>query len=237
MLIEKTTKPSIWTSPVAWTRRKIKLKFGDLIRLSGLELIEKTDFRSMTGEQFSHVIDVGVADGSPDLYERFPNAYLDLFEPHPDWVKVAQNILSQREGRLYPVALGREKGTSNLYLKGRTGSSLALDSGRGSIAVPVERLDEILSSHDIRPPCLLKIDTEGYEMAVLEGAEKLLGNIDCIAVEIHFQKPDQYEPYQLINFLAQRGFGMCEMLDFHVKHHRVICADFVFRKRNTADRL
>jgi FkbM family methyltransferase len=231
VLTEKTNKPSPWTSPVAWTRRQIGLKFGDLLRLAGLSTMQRVDFRNMTGADFAHVIDVGVADGSHDLYDRFPNAYLDLFEPHPGYQDViTKQILTRRRGRMHPVALGREKGTATLFLKGRTGSSLVHDFGRGDVSVPVERIDEMLTGAEIKRPSMLKIDTEGYELAVLDGASGILDHIDCVVVEIHFHKPDQYRPDQIVALLAERGFGLAEMLDFYVGNHRVTCADFVFRR-------
>jgi FkbM family methyltransferase len=224
-------KPTLLASPLAWTLRKIRLKLGDLIGLMGLRAIEKVDFLSMAGGDFAHIIDVGVADGSPDLYARFPGAYLDLFEPHPDYHEhIATTVLAKRSGRLHPVALGREEGLATLFLKGRTGSSLVHDFGRGSVLVPVRRLDSMLKETDIARPSLLKIDTEGYELAVLRGAEGLFAALDCVVVEMHFSKPDQYDPNDVIEYLAARGFVMSEMLDFHVRDRRVVCADLVFRR-------
>jgi FkbM family methyltransferase len=224
-------KPSLLTSPVAWTRRKIKLKLGDLIGLMGLRTIEQVGFLSMTGQDFAHVIDVGVADGSPDLYARFPDAYLDLFEPHPRYQDhIEATVLRKRPGRLHRMALGREEATAVLFLKGRTGSSIVRDFGRGSVTVPVRRLDAILTQEDVRRPALLKIDTEGYEMEVLQGAEGILPAIDAVVVEIHFSKPEQYQPKDIVAHLGARGFSITEMLDFHVGSRRVLCADFVFRR-------
>jgi FkbM family methyltransferase len=224
-------KPSLLTSPVAWTRRKLRLKLGDAISLMGYKPVERIDFTNMTGGDFAHVIDVGVADGTPDLYARFPNAFLDLFEPHPDYQRhLEKTVLARRAGRLHACALGSKDGSAHLFLKGRTGSTFAGDRGQGGIEVPVRRLDAVLRPEDIKRPCLLKIDTEGYELAVLKGAAGLIPHIDCIVSELHFTLPEQYRPNQLIDHLAALGFEMAEMLDIHVGQGRVWCADFVFRR-------
>lgn len=231
MPVTHALKPSLFASPVAWTRRKLRLKLGDLVTLMGFKPVESVDFKSMTGQDFAHIIDVGVADGSHDLYARFPNAFIDLFEPHPTYQdQLVTTIVRQRPARLHRMALGGEAASATLYLKGRTGSSIVQDAGRGSLTVDVRRLDAVLVPAEIRRPALLKIDTEGYEMAVLRGASGLLSAIDCVVVEIHFSKPDQYQPNDIIDFLGRHGFQMREMLDFHVKDHCVVCADFVFRR-------
>jgi FkbM family methyltransferase len=52
------------------------------------------------------------------------------------------------------------------------------ENGRG-IEVPVKRLDDMIGA-DV--PTLIKIDVEGYEQAVLEGAPRLLANQSVLAV-------------------------------------------------------
>lgn len=226
-------KPSLWTSPVAWARRKVQLKIGDAISLMGYKPVRRIDFSNMTGEDFAHVIDIGVADGTPDLYERFPNAFLDLFEPHPHYQEhLAKTLLTKRQGRLHKMGLGSNDGTATLFLKGRTGSTLAADRGQGQVEVPVRRLDSVLKPEDLRHPCLLKIDTEGYELEVLKGAEGLMPHIDCVVSELHFTSPHMYRPRELIGHLEKLGFEMSEMLDFHAGNGQVWCADFVFRRIN-----
>lgn len=226
-----SSKPSLWKSPVAWTRRKLRMKVGDAISMMGYKPVEKIDFSNMSGGDFAHVIDVGVADGTPDLYARFPNAFLDLFEPHPLYQEhLEKTLLPLRPARLHRMGLGAADSTATLYLKGRTGSTLAGDRGRGQIEVPVRRLDHVLKPSDIRRPCLLKIDTEGYELEVLRGASELIPHIDCIVSEVSFATPHLYRPRDLIGHLEKLGFEMVEMLDFHAGQGRVWCADFVFRR-------
>lgn len=227
-------KPVFFKSPIAWTTRQIRLKSRDVLKLMGFQPIQKLDFANMSGGDFAHVIDVGVADGSPDLFARFPNAYLDLFEPVPEYhAHVEHTVLSKRPGRLHKMGLGSTNSTAEIYLKGRTGSSFVADRGRGSISVPVNRLDTVLQASDIRRPCLLKIDTEGYELEVLRGAESLIPSIDCIVAEVSFYTPNCL-PHDLIEYLRVRGFSFTEILDFHVGPARMSAADFVFRRLEPA---
>ena len=122
-------------------------------------------------------------------------------------------------------------GTRALHLRaGSTGSTLAGDRGQGSIDIPIRRLDAVLRPEQIRRPCLLKIDTEGFELEVLRGAEGLIPHVDCIVSELHFATPQMYRPKDLIGHLDKLGFELSEMLDFHSGQGRVWCADFVFRR-------
>ena len=50
------------------------------------------------------------------------------------------------------------------------------DSPRKKVAVPVVRLDTLVSAGTIRPPDLIKIDVEGHETAVLRGMTSQLEN-------------------------------------------------------------
>jgi hypothetical protein len=79
-------------------------------------------------------------------------------------------------------------------------------------------------------PCLLKIDTEGHEMAVLEGATGLLDAIDCVVVEVHFDKPHCYRPSEPIDFLTARGFELVDVLDSHIRNRHFVCGDLVFER-------
>jgi len=50
--------------------------------------------------------------------------------------------------------------------------------------VPLARLDTIVPSLDPSRPMFLKIDTQGYEEPVLDGAENILGNVPGIQLEM-----------------------------------------------------
>ncbi len=231
-------KPSLWRQPGAWFVRKLKLKLADLVAPFRLRVIDGVDFSALRiGDELAHVLDVGAADGTPDLYQRLPTARLDLFEPQPcHHDTLCRRVLSQRAGQLHPVALGEHDGSAQLALTGRTGASLvARTKLDGSVAetieVPVRRLDSIIKSGDLRRPCLLKIDTEGYELAVLRGATEILAEIDIAVVEVHFDKPHLYKPYEIIDLLGEYGLELVDMLDHHVRSHHVVCADLVFERR------
>lgn len=187
--------PSPWGDPRAWTRRRVRSWLKRPLRRLDMRVVDKVGFGNLHRGDFAHVLDVGVAGGTFDLYARCPSAYLELFEPHPSRRKAIEGILADRRGRVHGAALGNEPGTATLYLTGVNGSSLYPIKGKDvRVEVPVARLDEVLDATEIKRPSLLKIDTEGHEMAVLEGATGLFDVIDCVVVEVHFDKPHCYQP-------------------------------------------
>ncbi len=231
-------KPAFSRAPGAWLRRKLKLKLNDMVGPLRLRVLERVDFSALRSDvEFAHILDVGVAFGTPDLWQRFPGAFLDLFEPSPRFYeRLEQGVLKSRPGRLHRVAAGSKNGEAEFHLSGPASSSLlgtADKPGRTfpSIKVPVCRLDTLLTAADIRRPCMLKIDTEGYELAVLKGAEGILAAVDCVMVELHFGKSYAYAPQHVLDLLGRHGFALTDMLDHEVSNGRVVCSDFIFERR------
>lgn len=130
------------------------------------------------------VIDVGAHVGlwSMHLANRFQRVI--SFEPVPEHRDCfAKNVL-QKNVTLYPFALGKENKMVTLdWDPANTGHTHV---GKGTISVQMKRLDDLnLTGVD-----LLKIDTEGYEIYVLQGAEKmLLREKPIVCIE---QKPHGY---------------------------------------------
>lgn len=86
-------------------------------------------------------------------------------------------------------ALGARSGiaTLNRYKTSNLGRhSLIANYGRGTKRVPLRDLDGALDNLGLgdRRILILKIDVEGYEPAVIEGASRALDRIDAIALEL-----------------------------------------------------
>ena len=76
----------------------------------------------------------------------------------------------------------------------------------GNLEVPVERLDILLP--DDRALNLLKVDVEGYEKFVFEGATDLLKRTGCVFFEVsalHFDRFG-YATREVLNLLVSAGF-------------------------------
>jgi len=138
------------------------------------------------------IVDVGVAFGTPELYEAFPDAELLLVEPLQEYDAAIDALLRARRGQRFSVAAGEQDTTLVINVeprnplkssfKDRTAVSATGDA-LSRREVPVRRLDTLFAGMEIRTPLLIKIDVEGFELDVLRGARATLARADCVIIE------------------------------------------------------
>lgn len=109
-------------------------------------------------------VDAGMNAGNHALYfaKCCPATTVMGFEPFPRFLRRAQDLFTlnelDREVRVFNCALGREPGTVELEIRNL------------KITAPVLRLDDFA----LGDLALMKIDVEGMERPVLEGAERTI---------------------------------------------------------------
>jgi FkbM family methyltransferase len=144
------------------------------------------------------ILDVGanVGETSLTLHERFPHARVLAFEPHPaTFERLRENV--EGEGIVpFNLALGSTSRLAELFVyRFSTLNSLIEDApypvrfGEAATSVPVvvHTLDRFCSDNEVAAVDLLKIDTEGTDVDVLRGAERLLreGRIRFVVTEFN----------------------------------------------------
>jgi len=141
------------------------------------------------------------------------------FEPSPtnfDRLKRAAGSLPNVA--LVPIAMGDHEGTVE-FTQGRdrdgTTSRVVTDPTDrtgGSINVEVSRGDHCLTFQSVKPPDVIKIDTEGFELEVIRGLSQTLcrPNLRALFVEVHFgQLKDRglaWAPAKIEVLLENTGF-------------------------------
>ena len=194
------------------------------------------------GFQPRTVVDVGVAYGTPPLYEAFPESYLVLIEPLKEFESHMQEILKKYNGKYFLTGLGArdEKKIINVEpgyierssLYNRTPLELTADE-ISQREIPVTTLDGIMEKHHIQPPFGLKIDAEGFEMQVIEGASKFLLETQFVITEVPVSNrfEEGYSFAQFIALMDKCGFSVCDILDIgRATNTEVIFMDLVFRR-------
>jgi FkbM family methyltransferase len=137
-------------------------------------------------------------------------------EPHPDHAVGLQALVAEHSPHLTVIqsAVGRMAGSADLHFSQSATShaSLAPHMQRipyvhdeEHVAIEVMTLDELVESHNIRDIDLLKIDVEGEEMSVLEGARRTLKESPPRFIQI------EYNQHQLISGHSMHDFA--EVLD------------------------
>jgi FkbM family methyltransferase len=121
-----------------------------------------------------------------------PEGMVFAVEPSPYAAdRLARTITDNRVGnvRLEKIGLGRESGECTLYdpLPDNHTPTMLGDIGSSGRCVPVRRLDDCLADWGVDRVDLLKIDVEGYEPLVFEGASAALsaGRIWAILCEFN----------------------------------------------------
>ena len=166
------------------------------------------------------LIDVGAAGGTRPLYEAFSDAYLVLLEPLAEHRDELLRITESRPGEHHQTAVGSQEGTVSMAVdEVRVLSSVVRALSKRSVVenreVPVTTLDRLAAKQDWADPLGLKIDTEGYERQVIEGAEQTLPRCEFVIVEASVVGRYEDDPTcaGLIEMLRARGFEVCDVID------------------------
>ena len=121
-------------------------------------------------------LDVGANMGLFTYFLSRYSPHVHAFEPNPVPLRILHYVVDQNV-TIHQVALSNQTGEANLVIpKGRkgwssNGASIEYDEDQGYLLrVPGSRIDD-LGYKDIG---FIKIDVEGHEMSVLEGARETL---------------------------------------------------------------
>jgi FkbM family methyltransferase len=166
------------------------------------------------------VIDVGVARGTPGLYEAWPAARLLLIEPLLEW-----------EGYLQEHTRGR--GDYLLAAAGPAGGEVAIqvhrvpelssvigerDEGQTTTRrVPRVKIDE--AARELEGPLVVKLDVEGGELEALRGAEAVLARTELLLLETSLFElvPQQPLVTEVVQYLADRDFVLYDVFGGHLR--------------------
>jgi FkbM family methyltransferase len=176
------------------------------------------------GVRMKTVIDVGVGNGTETLYAANPGARFVLVEPVPDTRGTVAAIARRLDAKFFNVAAGARDGEIDFHLHDDiTGSSMYRQLEGGAldgtlVKVPVRRLDDIIG-HEVTRPCLLKIDTQGAEVDVIDGARQLLRSVDIAIIEVSFHqfREGAVEMHEVVQAMVAAGFRCYEVLEGHYR--------------------
>ena len=135
------------------------------------------------------------------------------FEPDEETFKCLELNNKNMNSDLYNLALSNISGESNLYLDNEGGNSSLVDFGTESNVIVETRT---LDSFNFEKIKLLKIDAEGFEPEVLEGAKESLENIEFISIDFGGERgPEQKKTIVSVNrFLYKNDYQLIEFSDY-----------------------
>jgi FkbM family methyltransferase len=189
-------------------------------------------FKLLESRRIDTVIDVGANDGEYGrlLRQRGYRGAIVSFEPlHDEHERLLAAAEGDRQWFVAPrMALGDENREEiEINVAGNSCSSsvlpmnerhaLAAPQSRyvGVQRVPMRRLDDVQhAAIDRGQAILLKIDTQGFEMPVLQGAPKLLTAIAGLQLELSLTQlyDGQVLYLEMIQWLGERGFELWNVI-------------------------
>jgi FkbM family methyltransferase len=209
----------------------LKKTIKHLAKVCGYEVIKQPRAyaaqRSLKGlldqQRINVVLDIGANEGqfAEDLRASGYSGRIISFEP----LAAAHKLLTKKAAAdpnwtiAERTALGSETGSLEMHIAGNSMSSSLLpmlpahsDAAPESkyIAVekvPVNRLDNLWNASET-DRILLKIDVQGYEKQVLDGAQQVLRNSGAVMIEMSFVAlyDGQILAQELWHYLSEQGF-------------------------------
>lgn len=192
----------------------------------------------------STIVDIG-ASGFPNHsfgYKKSQNEKIYLFDPHPEYYSDLKNRYGHLDNfHIYDIALSNTKGTLDFYITGKGNCSSLLEPDKdhpivqsrtnlnqyNKVQVQVDTLDNILGH--LPQIDYLKLDTQGNEYEIFEGAINTLSKVKYIKCEVEFTPvyTNQKLAGDIVEFLKEFNFKHERTLDIRPTH-----ADYIFVNQN-----
>jgi FkbM family methyltransferase len=189
-------------------------------------------------------VDVGANKGVYTWLLKDCSRAVYAFEPNPKMFSFLRRLEGERVS-VSPIALSNETGTATLRVprhrrggfsnQGASLSNVKVADDYMGVEIDARRLDDL----DIRDVGFMKIDVEGFEQAVLEGANETIArdrpNLLIEMEEAHTKQPIE-DHIAAIEALGYRGVFLRRGILFPIdafdgeRHHRNVesRADYVF---------
>ncbi len=218
-------------------KRFLASRLRRALRRLGLDMVpfnaQHADFvldREMKRHGVTTTLDVGANRGQfASRLRRYGfSGTIHSFEPVPDALKDLRR-LAARDGRwhVHPYALGDAEKEAVLHVGSNDQTSSLLSPNQRNldatdmartvreIRVPVRRLADIAGELGLDPrDCFLKLDVQGAEAAVLDGADGFLDDVPLVQLETSFDPLYRGETafWPLTERLRKAGYAIVSLV-------------------------
>ena len=199
------------------------------IQARGEFLFSSYCLNSMSFEEGDVIIDCGANSGdlTLELKKRASKARYVGVEPNPEDFKVLKKNVDLETSECVNKALGERNEALKFYVCTENADSSLVEPPSYTEVVEVEvvRLDDLCNELGIKKIKLLKLEAEGYEPEILNGAAGVLNSIEYVAVDGGYErnKDNEQTLTRVTNFLLENNF---KMVDIYFPWYRAL-----YRKR------
>jgi FkbM family methyltransferase len=192
---------------------------GVQIYHAGLDMESMVRMTARLAPRSGTVIDIGASDG------RWSRMAMPSF---PGWKFVAVDPLKEREPGLlrlkasnpnfdYILCVAGEKDNETIELAVGDDLDGSTIGGSGGVrrSVPSHSVDEIVRKKGCPGPFILKFDTHGFEVPILNGARETLANTQYIVMEVYNYRhtPGTLLFHEMCALLDTQGFRCFGLAD------------------------
>ena len=170
------------------------------------------------GLNIATVIDVGASDGHWAVEARpvWPDAHFHLVEAFEHWRPSLEKACAENAGFSYALAAAGEKDGQVWFENDPAapyGGVASSEGGNGKWKVPQISLSEEVCRHGLKGPFAIKLDTHGFELPILVGAEGILPQTNLVIIEVYvFNIASQSLIFhEICQWMAERGFRPIDM--------------------------
>lgn len=199
-------------------------------------------FRSILQRKhsFNTVVDVGASDGrwTRSLMRYFPLCQYLLIEAQPVHADALRKF-SDENKNIHVVMAAAGESPGHIYFNAEDpygGQASHTPYASNNIQVPVTSVDREMRSKGLVGPCLLKLDTHGFEVPILKGAAHTLSNTDVIIMECYNFgiAPECLLFFEMCDYMRRIGFRCIGLVDplHRPCDHALWQMDLVFVKEN-----
>jgi FkbM family methyltransferase len=171
------------------------------------------------GHGIRTVVDVGASDGqwSEAFMHHYPQARYLLIEAQTVHSRALQQFCGKHpNARSVLAAAGAKKGEIYFDASHPLGGQASYTPFAGdNVVVPVTTVDGEVIRHDLPGPYLLKLDTHGFELPILEGAQATLQQTEVIVIECYNFKiaPQSVLFHEMVYRLDRLAFRCIDLVD------------------------
>lgn len=172
------------------------------------------------GITINTIIDVGAAAGSWSLsaLEFWPSSNYILFEPLVERKNELEQLsLKNKNFHFIPAAAGRERGQVSFEVASDLDGSGISDVTIGDSirTVEVTPIDVEVEKLQVKGPFIVKLDTHGFEIPILEGCSKIWNDVSLFIIEcygFHIAK-ESLLFWEMCQYMQSKGFRLVDIVD------------------------
>ncbi len=172
-----------------------------------------------------HIVDIGANRGgwTRVALRYFSETRFTLIEPQEKLKAHAQDLWTRENIDWHTVGVSNQSGTMMLTIYDRDDSCTfrhstddARSLGFEQVPVPVFTLDDLLNQNHLPIPEIVKIDAEGLDLLVLEGASQVLGQTEVLFLEAGVsQKAFPNTVFQVVRKMESHGYRVFDVTDLN----------------------